>query len=68
MLENPSWRSRYLSIYGEAIRQSLIEQSLILTYVGTEKQLADPLTKPTSVQVNSRIYPQWGLVPYFSRP
>ena len=33
MLENPSWRSRYLSIYGEAIRQGIIEQSLILTYV-----------------------------------
>ena len=41
MLENPSWRSKYLSIYGEAIRQGTTEQSLILTYVNTDQQLAE---------------------------
>ena len=62
MLEEPGWRTRYISIYGESVRQEMIQHSLVLTYVATDRQLADPLTKPTSAQVNQTIYPQWGLV------
>ena len=62
MLENPSWRSRYLSIYGETIRKGILEQSLILTYVNTDQHLADALTKPTIQKVNGRICPLWGMV------
>ena len=67
MLDNPSWRTRYLSIYGESIRQELQNQTVILTYVSTDKQLADALTKPTPAPVNARLYPLWGLVPYVGR-
>ena len=35
---------------------------MILTYVSSDRQLADPLTKPTSALINSTIFPQWGLV------
>ena len=62
MLEEPGWRTRYISIYAEAIRQEMQQRTLTLTYVSTEHQLADPLTKPTSALVNSIIFPQWGLV------
>ena len=63
MLDNPSWRTRYLSIYGETIRQEIKLENAILTYVDTHNQLADVLTKPTSAVVNDRIYPLWGLIP-----
>ena len=63
MLDNPSWRTRYLSIYGETIRQEIKLENAILTYVDTNHQLADVLTKPTSAAVNDRIYPLWGLIP-----
>ena len=63
MLDNPSWRTRYLSIYGETIRQEIKWENAILTYVDTNNQLADVLTKPTSAVVNDRIYPLWGLIP-----
>ena len=33
-----------------------------LTYVSIEHQLADPLTKPTTMLVKSIIFPNWGLV------
>ena len=62
MLEEPGWRTRYISIYAEAIRQEMQQRTLTLTYVSTEHQLADPLTKPTTALVNSIIFPQWGLV------
>ena len=62
MLEEPGWRTRYISIYGESARQEMIKGTMILTYVSSEKQLADPLTKPTTKLVNSMIFPQWGLV------
>ena len=62
MLEEPGWRTRYISIYGEAARQEMLKGTMILTYVSSEKQLADPLTKPTSKLVNSTIFPHWGLV------
>ena len=62
MLDEPGWRTRYISIYGEAARQELIKGTLMLTYVSTDHQLADPMTKPTSVQINSLIFPQWALV------
>ena len=62
MLDEPGWRTRYISIYGEAARQELIKGTLMLTYVSTDHQLADPMTKPTSAQINSLIFPQWGLV------
>ena len=62
MLEVPGWRTRYISIYAEAIRQEMQQRTLTLTYVSTEHQLADPLTKSTTALVNSIIFPQWGLV------
>ena len=55
MLENPSWRTRYLSVYGETIRQEIKKENAIPTYVNTNDQLADVLTKPTSATVNDRI-------------
>ena len=58
MLEEPGWRTRYISIYGEAARQEMVNNTMTLTYVSTDKQLADPLTKPTSALVNSLILPQ----------
>ena len=64
MLEEPGWRTRYISIHGEAARQEMINRSMVLTYVSTDRQLADPLTKPTSALVNSLIFPQWGLVTF----
>ena len=64
MLEEPGWRTRYISIYGESARQEMVNNTMILTYVPTDKQLADPLTKPTSALVNSLIFPQWGLVSF----
>ena len=48
MLEEPGWRTRYVSIYGESIRQEMLQRKLTLTYVSTSHQLADLLTKPTS--------------------
>ena len=62
MLEEPGWRTRYISIYAEAIRQEMLNNTLTLTYVSTDHQLADPLTKPTSAMINSSIFPTWGLV------
>ena len=35
MLDNPSWRTRYLSIYGETIRQEVKLENAILTYPKT---------------------------------
>ena len=61
MLEEPGWRTRYISIHGEAARQEMISRSMVLTYVSTDRQLANPLTKPASALVNSLIFPQWGL-------
>ena len=52
MLENPS-----LSIYGEAFRQEIKEENAILTYINTNDQLADILTKPTSATVSDRLLP-----------
>ena len=66
MLDEPGWRTRYISIYGEAARQEMISRTMILTYVSTDRQQADPLTKPTSALVNSLIFPQWGLVSFAS--
>ena len=63
MLEEPGWRTRYISIYGEAIREELKQGTVVLTYVATDCQLADPLTKPTSAAINSIVFPQWGLAP-----
>ena len=48
MIEEPGWRTRYISIYAEAIRQKMLSNTLTLTHVSTEFQLAGPLTKPTS--------------------
>ena len=62
MLEEPSWRTRHLSIYGEALRQEIEDRTCLLTYVSTELQLADPLTKPTSSKVNDTILPLWGMI------
>ena len=62
MMEEPGWRTRYISIYGEAARQEILQRTMILTCVSSDRQLADPLTKPTSSLINSTIFPQWGLV------
>ena len=64
MLEEPGWRSRYISIYGEAARQEMLSGTMVVTYVPTDLQLADPMTKPTSALINSTIFPQWGLVSF----
>eukprot|EP00971_Amphidinium_carterae_P016726 330117-Amphidinium_carterae.2 len=61
MLESPSWRSRHISIRGEAIRAAKLEGQVILTFVSTSNQLADPLTKPTGTQINQKLFPEWGL-------
>ena len=66
MLEEPGWRTRYISIYGEAARQEMLNRSMILTYVSTDHQLADPLTKPTTAAINALIFPQWGLISFAS--
>ena len=42
MLEEPGWRSRYISIYGEAARQEMLSGTMVVTYVPTFLQLADP--------------------------
>ena len=59
MLDNP--RTRYLSIYEETIRQEIKLENAILTYVDTNHQLADVLTKPTSAPMND--LPALGLDP-----
>ena len=35
MLDNPSWRTRCLSVYGETIHQEVKLENAILTYVDT---------------------------------
>ena len=62
MMEEPGWRTWYISIYREAARQEISQGTMILTYVSSDRQRADPLTKPTSSLINSTIFPQWGLV------
>ena len=62
MMEEPGWSTGHISIYGEAARQEIPQGTMILTYVSSDRQLADPLTKPTSALINSTIFPQWGLV------
>ena len=51
-LEEPSWRTRHISIRGEALRQGKEERDVLITYVSTQNQVADPLTKPVSPQLN----------------
>ena len=57
MMDEPGWRTRYISICGEAARQEILQGTMILTYVSSDRQLADPLTKPTSALINSTIFP-----------
>ena len=64
MLDNPSWRTRYISIYGEVVRQEAAEKRVVVMYVNTDYQLADILTKPTSKPINARILPLLCLVPH----
>ena len=61
-LEEPGWKTRYVPIYMEAARQEMLKGSMIATYAPSDRQLADPLTKPTSAVINSTIFPHWGLV------
>ena len=61
MMDEPSWRTRYISIYGESLRQELLAKSSVLTFASTEHQLADPLTKPTAPKINESLLPQLGL-------
>ena len=46
MLEKPSWRTRHISIRGEALRHANEDKNILITYVSTQNQVADPLTKP----------------------
>ena len=46
MLEKLSWRTRYMSIYGESLRGEMDDRTCLLTYLSTELQLADPLINP----------------------
>ena len=62
MIDEPSWRTRYISIYGESLRQEVLKRHLIITYVTTDLQLADPLTKPTSIKINVHLLPLLGLI------
>ena len=62
MIDEPSWRTRYISIYGESLRQEVLKRHLIITYVTTDLQLADPLTKPKSIKINVHLLPLLGLV------
>ena len=66
MLENPSWRSRHVSIRGERIREEVKAGSILLTYVQSSLQLADPYTKATPPAINDKLYPLMGLVPVSS--
>ena len=62
MIDEPSWRTRYISIYGESLRQEVLKRHLIITYVTTDLQLADPLTKPTSIKISVHLLPLLGLI------
>ena len=74
MLEEPVWRSRYISTYGEAARQEMLSRTLTVTHVPTALQLTDPTTKPPSTLLNSDIFhsgilsalPRAGQSDYFS--
>ena len=44
------------------MRQEVLKRHLIITYVTTDLQLADPLTKPTSIKFNVLLLPLLGLV------
>ena len=35
MLEEPGWRTRYISIYGEAARQEMLQHTMVVTYAAT---------------------------------
>ena len=61
MIDEPSWRTRYKSMYGESLRQEVLKKHVIITYVTTDLQLADPLTKPTSTKINVRLLPLLGI-------
>ena len=61
-LENEIYQISYISIYGETIRREMQEKTLIVTFVTTDVQLADPLTKPTTTKINDNILPLLGLV------
>ena len=62
MLSNPSWRSRHISIRGEAVSSAMKDGLVVVTFVSTTNQLADPPTKPTGRQINMRFFPVWGLM------
>ena len=62
MIDEPSWRTGYISIYGESLRQEVLKKHLIITYVATDLQLADLLTKPTSTKINVHLLPLLGLI------
>ena len=64
MLEKPGWRTRYISIYGEAARQEMLQKKMTVKYVSTDMQLADPLIKSTSALINANIIPHRGPVSF----
>eukprot|EP00971_Amphidinium_carterae_P019970 393498-Amphidinium_carterae.1 len=58
----PSWRSRHIIICGKAVRIAKVEGQIIVTFVATTNQFADPLTTPIGTQINHRFFSEWGLV------
>ena len=62
MIDEASWRTRYISIYGESLRQEVLKKTLITTFVTRDLQLADPLIKPTSTKINDHLLPLLGLI------
>ena len=37
MTDEPSWRTRYLSIYGESLRQEVLKKHVFITYVHQDR-------------------------------
>ena len=68
MIDEPSWRTRHTSIYGESLRQEVLKKHIVITYVTTDLQLADPLTKPTSTKINVHLLPLLGLITCITSP
>ena len=40
-MDEPGWMTRYIAMYGEAARQETLQVPMILTYVSSDRQLAD---------------------------
>ena len=55
-----AWMENKIHLHlGEAAGQELINRTMVLTYVPTDRQLADPMTKPTSIHLSFRNWSWW---------